>query len=375
MFRATIAIAAACLVLQTIECHGQTSRFQRLQPRPSTGTSRKQGTVTTTVSVELIQVKPGPNPLGLKWQHVFAKQNMSLRIRSGRPGDKPSISETKLGAIRLIKAIGIIDTTGRILFPKNKVFTLADSAELGKWLEDLKTFGEQGSPDGKPLWGLSESQFSEFYSSLSAPVLEEVAGLRLDNALEKMALPKQYSASMSGKAVEWLKTEYPDAPKVRSKLQGFSKGTALAILLNEYGLGFHPLRKPDGKLDLIVEPLKVTRAVWPVGWDLKESRVKTARKLFMEFVPIDLENVLFVDVINAVSVKAEIPIFIDRYRIEGFGVDVDKLRVSFQSNRTSWFRLLGAITTPNHLTRRDQIDEAGKPFIWVTYLQPKSVTN
>ncbi len=371
MIRVILAVTIAATIC--LECGAQGRLPSQRSPLTSSryGRGQKKPAVTT-VSVELVQTKPGPNPIALKWQHVFAKQNISLRIRSGRTGDKPSVSETQLGAVRQIKAVGIIDSTGRILFPKNKVFTLANSAALSKWLVELKTHGEQGSPEGQPLWGLSEGQFKQFYNALTEPVAAQVKGLRLDDALEKMELPKQFSARMTPKAEEWLKTEYPDAPKVRSTLKGFAKGAALAILLNEYGMGFHPLRKPDGKLELVVEPLKVTRKVWPIGWDLKESRVKTARKLFMDFVPVDLENALFVDVVNAVSLKAEIPILIDRYRIEGFGVEVDKLRVSFQSKRTSWFRLLGGIATPNHLERRDRIDEAGNPFVWITYLQPKS---
>ncbi|MDA1015011.1 MAG: hypothetical protein O3A00_11245 [Planctomycetota bacterium] len=372
--------AVTCVVMlnaNVYESLGQPSyTVKGLRQRPSgsnsaTGsTLQKRSKETTTVSVELLQMKPGPNPSVFKWQHTFAEQKVSVRIRAGKKSEQPMITEQKLGVLRQIKVVGLIDTTGRIIFPKNQVFTLADGAKLGVWLEELKTYGEQGSPKGQPVWGLTKTQFETVYNALSGTVDSEVTGLRLDAALMKLQLPTKHPSKMTEQAVAWLKTEYADSPPVKSTLKGFAKGTAFAILLNEYGLGFHPLRKPDGSIELLVEPLKVTRETWPIGWDLKESRLKTARKLFLDYVPIDLENVRFLDVLNAVSVKAEIPILVDRYRIEGFGIDVESLRINYRSKRTSWFRLLGGITTPNRMTRRERIDEAGRAFVWVTFLQP-----
>lgn len=333
-------------------------------------TLEKRSKKTTSVSIELLQMKPGPNLSVIKWQHTFAKLNMSVRIRAGRKSEEPKITEQNLGVLRQIKVVGIIDATGRIILPKNQVFTLADSAKFGAWIEELKTYGQQGSPKGQPVWGLTKSQFESFYNSMSGPVVSEVTGLRLDAALQKLQIPSKHPAKMTDQAVEWLKTEYADSPAVTSELKGFSKGTGLAILLNEYGLGFHPHRMPDGSIALLVEPLKNSRETWPIGWDLKDSRLTAARKLFLDYVPIDLENVRLLDVLHAVSVKADVPILVDRYRIEGFGIDIDKLRVNYRSKRTSWFRLLSGITTPNRMTRRVRIDEAGRAFVWVTFLQP-----
>ena len=46
------------------------------------------------------------------------------------------------------------------------------------------------------------------------------------------------------------------------------------MLLNEYGLGFRPVRTPSGKIEIAVFPLQKTTEVWPVGWQLKELEAK-----------------------------------------------------------------------------------------------------
>jgi hypothetical protein len=140
-------------------------------------------------------------------------------------------------------------------------------------------------------------------------------------------------------------------------------------VLNDYGLGFRPLRTPEGTIELAVESLEQTTDVWPVGWELKDSRQKTAPKLF-EFVPVELNDVKLTDVLHGISVRSEVPVYIDHYRIEARGIDLDKIVVSYPLRRASWSQLLRGITAPNRLINDLGIDEQGQPFVWITTLEP-----
>jgi hypothetical protein len=140
------------------------------------------------------------------------------------------------------------------------------------------------------------------------------------------------------------------------------------MLLNEYGLGFKPVRTPSGAIEIAVEPLQKTTEVWPVGWQLKDTRQKTAPALFT-LVPIDLENVALMDVMNAVSVKSKIPVRYDHYRIEAHNLDLSKMMVNYPPRQTSFSLVLRGITNPNLLEYDLKIDELGQPFIWITTLK------
>ena len=57
---------------------------------------------------------------------------------------------------------------GRIVLP-DRTFTRGDGVNLQEWVEELRLYGAQGSPEGKPLWGLSEEQFKAVFTALSEP--------------------------------------------------------------------------------------------------------------------------------------------------------------------------------------------------------------
>ena len=68
-----------------------------------------------------------------------------------------------------------------------------------------------------------------------------------------------------------------------------------------------------------------------------------------EFIPVELEDVKLLDVFDAVSVKTEVPIYIDHYRIEAKPIDLANLRVSHPSRQTTWGLLLKRVTNPAKL--------------------------
>jgi hypothetical protein len=300
---------------------------------------------------------------------VFERLGMPFRVQMGRGGEEPSVTETATGRFREVRVVGQLDRSGRVVLP-DRAFTAADGEKLGAYLKELEKFGRQGPPEGKPLWGLNEPQFAEVYEALSQPVAADVKEQRIREAVAKIGLPATLPVRFSNDADQWLTDEMPESTPVRQKVKGFSKGTALAIVLNDYGLGFHPLRKPAGTIELVVEPLRTAKQPWPVGWEPKEPLPKTAPALY-EMVPIDLDNVPLMDVLNAVSVQTKIPIRFDHYRIEAFGVDPATARVSYPPKKTSLSILVRNLTSQHKLLRDVKIDEQGHPFLWITPNVPR----
>jgi hypothetical protein len=334
--------------------------------QPETRTDRE---LPTRVTIELITGREGVGLQAQRWHGVFEQLGVPFRVRMGRSGEKPSVTETATGRFREVHVIGQLDRSGRVVLPDHS-FTAADGEKLGKYLKELETFGRQGRPEGKPLWGLNEPQFTQVYETLSQSVAADVKGLRIREAVAKIDLPASLPVRFSADADRWLTDEEPETTPVRQEVKGFSKGTALAIVLNDYGLGFYPLRKPAGTIELVVEPVRTAKRPWPVGWEPKESLPKTAPALY-EMVPVDLDDVALLDVLNAVSVQTKIPIRFDHYRIEAFGVDPATARVSYPPKKTSLSILVRNLASQHKLLRDVKIDEQGHPFLWITPNVPR----
>ena len=321
----------------------------------------------TDVSVELIMNDNAGALTAQEWSRVFRELKVPVRIRRGLPDEKPEVREQQVGTLRFVTVIGNLDRSGDLVFADRR-YSRSDIAKLGEWLRELDTFGAQGSPKGKPLWGLSKEQFGAIYDALAEPLPHEVADLSLSAALAGFSMPREYPLRMSAAAAQWLNEERSLPQRVRQEVKGFSKGTALALVLNNFGLGFRPQRTPSGSLELVIDPLKEGRELWHVGWEPKERPVDTSPKLF-EMVPVQLENVRLVEVLDTVSAHTGLPIRYDDYRLAVYDIDLENLRVSYPARRTAWFIVLRGLTNPVKLSHELRIDEQGRPFIWISTLK------
>lgn len=357
-------LAFAFSTVLALPVQGQLYRVETGTQR--TGSSSTTDASKTNVRVELLTGKEGVGLAAQQWRQTFEQIGFTVRIRQAILDDKPEIKEQKVGRLRNIVAIGRMERDGKLVFP-DRTFSRGDGRKLQEWLRSLQTFGAQGSPEGQPLWGLDKQQFSEFYNALSSPVETELHGKMLPQAVVAMKLPEKYPVRFTTTAGEMLKQPELLTRHVSKNVEGHSRGTALSLLLHDYGLGFRPLRTPEGAIELAVESLKTTDQLWPIGWDLKQTRAKTAPGLF-QFVPVDLNEVKLLDVFAAIEATTKVPIHIDYHSLEKERVDIDEIVVSYPSKRTSWSLLLNGITVPNKLKRKLRIDEQGKPFVWVTPL-------
>ncbi len=328
-------------------------------------------TPETDLRFELLMPKRGTGLRAQEWGRIFQKLKVPLRIKQPILAEKPDIRERKLGSLRIVTVVGKLETDGRITF-KKRSFTQNDIGKLSEWIRDLKTFGAQGSPSGQPAFGLNKRQFNRVYSALSKPVTHDLHGLKLDGTLEMIDPGINHPYRFSVDAEAWIQRSRFQKT-TRQSLKGMSKGTALSIVLNNFGLGFRPKRTPSGSVELSIEPIAETNQLWPIGWSLIKTRLKTAPLLF-KMVDFDLDKVPVTEVFAKIAKESEVPVYIDFFRIKLKGIDIDDLKVSVLPKKTSRIQVLRTATNPNKLTRKLLIDEKGKPFVWVTVLQPRRIS-
>ncbi|MCH7686461.1 MAG: hypothetical protein IH899_07240 [Planctomycetes bacterium] len=323
----------------------------------------------TIVSIEILT---GSSGLVLKlnqWRTVFQKLGVSVRVRQVVLNEKPETRERKQGPLRFVKVVGWLDRSGKLIFASHS-FSLDEGEKLKEWIDELKAYGAEGSPEGKPAWGLTKTVFIAINKTLSEPVNDETSGLPLETAIAKLELSKQYPLRFSLDARNRLGELTVQKRSVHQNVKTLSKGTSLAILLREQGFGFRPLRTPSGSIELVVEPFSKTTDLWPVGWPLPETlpRFKAFPSLF-KITPIEFKDLQLTDLLDSVSAKTGHMIILDRDHLMQKGIDADKLLVSFPYRKISWALMLRRVTAPHHLRREYRLDERGRPFIWITTLE------
>lgn len=361
-FSGTIGV---CLILALLLQENHCLQAQLSIPK----STKPQGApIKTSISVTLLMENTSSALFAQEWGRIFRDLNISIQTRRSSGDDKPEIEQNVRGTFREVRLIGILDRRGEIQFPGHQ-FARKDVGKLKEWLNELKTYGAQGSPDSKPLWGLSSDQFRTVFAELSEQAPVNVQGMPLKEAISKLDFPKTLPVRININAEKQVSEKYQDL-KVIPDLGKLAKGTVLAILLKQYGLEFYPSRTPSGSLELVVTPIGSVSRAWPIGWELKESRQKTAPRYF-QLIPVELTNVPLRDVLLAASKASGIPMIVDEYAVQQKGVDLDQVKVNISKKRTTWGILIRNAIGRDGLTRKLVIDERGQPFIWITVFVPK----
>ncbi|MFN0197270.1 MAG: hypothetical protein ACKVT0_11040 [Planctomycetaceae bacterium] len=349
-----------------------TSNIVRAQDAPASRTKAKpdgkKKKSDTIVRVELLTGRDGAGTATVEWGRAFEKLGYDLRIRRTELEDKLEIDEKQHGPLRQVTAVGRLDRNGAIVF-EDRSFTLDQVTQLGEWLRDLETYGAQGSPKGKPLWGLNEEQFQEVFTILAEPIdIADAEGQPLVDVIDAFGLPEELPLQWTTASRELIDSTVK--PPVVSRVpSGLSRGTVMAFLLNEHGLGLQPRRTPMGTVEVQISPLSPDDNFWPVGWPVQGKPYSVVPHMFKP-LPVELEDVPIAEVFEAIEERAKISILIDRNDLATEGIKLPEINVTYPSKQTTWSVLLKAITNPHRLTREIRIDEAGTPFVWISVLRP-----
>lgn len=324
----------------------------------------------TLVEFEILMPKIGNPLLAQQWGPVFEQIGVGVRFRERILDDKPSVEERSRGTYRMVTVVGEMDRDGTLHFP-NRSFRRDQSQRLAEWVRELQTYGAQGSPDGQPLWGLSQRQFDALFAALGRPVTADVQGLGLREAIQNLGLPNEYPFRLHRSAEDLLSSSAADHA-VRNDVTGLSCGTSLAIVLADFGLGFRPLRTPAGSIELVAEPLQGLSHPWPVGWpvDPKRPRNETAPALFAK-VEAGFNEVPLADVLAAIANASQTPVILDYEACARHKVDPTTVNVSYPQKQTAWILILRTVTAQARLTREIMLDEAGNAFVHVFPFEPR----
>ncbi len=318
-----------------------------------------------TLEVEvLIQSQPSYRINAQEWGRVFQQLGYSVKFREPRGGESPRIEDLDRDDILSTRIVAAMAADGTIRVGKQK-FDTETTQPLILALEEIRKHGAKGPPDSSSTWGLTDDQFKEVVQLLAAPVENSVELQSSILAIESIGLPGNMKMKFTDAARDQALEKKPDAALETIELKGFTKGSAIAIVLAQYGLGFRPRYVAPGNFDIEIDRGNESSNMWPVGWKPEQSFSEILPAYFRA-IPLDVEDVSIDALVGAISEKIAVPHFSSASTLNAHGLDIKTLKYTRKNDRISPARLLTAIGDKMHLGFDVRVDEAGKMFLWVT---------
>ena len=288
----------------------------------------------------------------------------NVRIQHQASSGQPAIETRSVADQKSYIVRGVIENNGMISLPGDS-FDPGEAKRLAEWLDDI---AEKGPPEGR-------EPVDQFGLPLS--VAEKVA--------VDLALPITFGTDGSSRAAIILQadkaTRFPilakksmmaslDKDRVSENLKGFATGTALAYLVEPFGLGLFPGKGSDGRISyLIVERSSKKVEPWPIGWKPK-NRIETLPELF-KTRNINVAKIPVSQVLEAISKRLDVPVLIDNVALAQKRINPEEVTVSFPDKHTNFDRALANMLAEARLRYELRTDDAGRPFLWITTLAKK----
>ena len=325
----------------------------------------------TIIEVDILSLELQGDPSAQNWGQVFEDLGLSVRIRNGREG-KAGVTEKVRGSLRYVTAAGILNRDGDLSFGK-ATFRLSETERVREWLDELKTYGAQGTPEGKPLWGLNRAQFAVVNEQMTQLLTVTTQGQSLTTLVKALQTDSQLPVQLHTATAGWLKDSAHDRP-ITVDVKGFSMGTGLAIALNDIGTGMRPIRTPAGQIEYEILPLDQLKDPWPLGW---EPKAETPRNLItpelFQMGVVGFDQSPLSEVLAAIQTESKTPIVIDTRRCLAKKIDVHQVLVSSPTKRTAWALVVSQCVRHAGLYNSYRQDEAGRGFVLVAPFEPKVI--
>ncbi|MEJ7594775.1 MAG: hypothetical protein WKF77_24885 [Planctomycetaceae bacterium] len=312
----------------------------------------------------LIQSQPSYRIKSQEWGRVFQELGYSVRFREPRAGEAPRVEDMDREDFVATRVVAAMAADGSIRIGSQK-FDIERTKPLTLALEEIQRYGAKGPPDSSPTWGLTDEQFKEVTRLLGVPVDNPVELQSSILAVESVGLPANMRMKFTEAARQPALAQRPESAPETIALQGFTKGSAIAIILAQYGLGFRPRYVAPGQYDMEIDRGDESTNLWPIGWKPEQSFSEILPAYFRA-IPLDVEDVEVSSLVGAISDKIGVPAFSSAYALTAKQLNIHILKYTRRDDRISPARLLTAVGDKLELGFDIRVDEAGKMFLWVT---------
>lgn len=285
-----------------------------------------------------------------------------VRFEGGKEGDRPGIATERSGDRTIYIVTGVLTDRAELIVPGAR-FRRSEAARLAAWLKDV---GENGPPDRREAtsaFGLTARQLAEVKKDLRQPVGVATAGQPRGAVARKLAAQLAFPVRFSSEAAGALGTD-----PVAEDFAGFSTGAALACVLRPAGLAMAPVAAKD-QMGYVVATASRDREQWPIGWP-PEKLARDVLPAMFEFHNVNIQDVPLSTAIEAITKQVRVPAWFDHNALARYEIDPAKTNINLPSGRTTYSLTLQKALFQARLKYEVRLDEAGKPFFWITSVKP-----
>jgi hypothetical protein len=316
------------------------------------------------VELELITEPGFPMTESHRWLRMLKDLDVgNLRIRSAGPREKVEIRQRGSGNSTVYHVTGLLTTRNTLRLPGGE-FRHGDKPGIAAWIAKLKEGGASGLHEKPGPFGLTATQLVAVHEALSSPVTFSTKGQKSYDAMKKIADGLSLSFTADHGAVRVMAGDKP----VLDELQGLSAGTALAAILRPLGLALVPQKSSGGEIKLFITQVQRAPESWPVGWPSEKSPNETLPELF-KFLPVEIEDQPLAEVFGIIGSRIKAPILYDHNSLARHGIKPAEVKVSQPRMRTYYQGIINRLAHQAKLKSDLRVDEAGKPFLWISSLQ------
>ena len=345
------------------ESHAQAT----VRPRgASVGQSTSKGNAAT-VEFQIVHDRNYPATNVQRWYQLLTElkvDRLAIRLDPGEGAAPKEIETSTAGGRKHYVVFGRIDAPGRLWIGK-QTFTLSSRASLARWLDELRKHGPGGAGP-KPRWGLSPARYEALYQRLAKRTAFRFEAAPLAKCVEFFAAETQLLIEHGPAAAG------PSAPPpgpITATVERVSLGTGLAYSLSTIGLVFEPRETDTGEMYLLVLPQAASQQPWPIGWEPKAPPGQLA-PLLSRFHDFDVPEQPVPEVLAYFSEHLDMDLLVDQAALERLKLDLEQYNVAVRLERKVWASVLRQLLSQFRLHPELRVDEANRPFYWVTGLPP-----
>ena len=301
-----------------------------------------------------------------KWMELLSKVGADrIRSSTARSAGKVGIEEreTSLGVV--VKVRGVIQ--GKKLELPAGSFSQRDVEKIRRYIDALRLDGVETALADKKAFGLTSKQLVTLNQSLSKPLKLKTKGNDPLKLIQFAKTKVNYEIVLDRNA----RAALASGGELLDELNGLSLGTALAATLRPYGLVLQPVRDQGQDIRLLVSDSRQAEEFWPIGWPAQGIPKDAAPGLFQKNL-LEIRDFPLDQVLSAIQSKAGLPMLFDYNSMARREIDLATTKVTFVKKNVSYGhslrKLLSKTKPPMHYEIR--VDEAGKPFLWISTVAP-----
>lgn len=283
-----------------------------------------------------------------------------LRIRGARLGDEPKVENRGTEDAPRYHVVGILTGGNQLQLPGASV-RLGDRKQVAEWLAKLRGGGSEGVTAPRGAFGMTERQLRALNDALKSPVAFDTRDQRISDVVEKLrgalAVPVEIEAGAA--------SALAGSEKVLDELSGLGSGTALAAAVRPLGLVVVPAASGPSSVRVRIAPSTGKEEVWPIGFKPQAAPNDVAPGLFRFANSVTIGERPLSEAIAAVQGRVQLPVLFDHNALAKHGVDLNQ-PVSLSLKKTFYSKILTELLFPRMLRHDLKVDEAGRPFLWIT---------